>query len=152
MDFTERVPFGRTGLMVGRIGLASGYGVPAAAIEKAFYEYGINYLYVSPLLNLGNMVQAIRNLAPSHRDKLCIVLARPYLGGFGGLRLESFVERWLIRSSSSSGPICCCRTYASPLARSSPTGYSGSGTAARCASWGCQATSDPSSARSPAER
>jgi len=97
MDFTERVSFGRTGLMVGRIGLASGYGVPAAAIEKAFYEYGINYLYVSPLLNLGNMVQAIRNLAPSHRDKLCIVLARPYLGGFGGLRLESFVERWLTK-------------------------------------------------------
>ena len=26
MDFKERVPFGRTGLMVSRIGLASGYG------------------------------------------------------------------------------------------------------------------------------
>jgi hypothetical protein len=37
MDFKERVPFGRTGLMVSRIGLASGYGVPAAAIEKAFH-------------------------------------------------------------------------------------------------------------------
>ena len=32
MDFKERVPLGRTGLMVSRIGLASGYGVPAAAI------------------------------------------------------------------------------------------------------------------------
>jgi aryl-alcohol dehydrogenase-like predicted oxidoreductase len=95
MDFKERIPFGRTGLMMSRVGLASGYGVPAAAIEKAFHEYGINYLYVSPMLNLGNMVQAIRNLAPSHRDELCIVLARPFVGGFGGLRLESFVERWL---------------------------------------------------------
>lgn len=95
MDFKERVPFGRTGLMVSRIGLASGYGVPAAAIEKASHEYGINYLYVSPFLNLGNMVQAIRNLAPSHRDELCIVLARPFFWGFGGFRLESFVERWL---------------------------------------------------------
>jgi len=92
MDFKERVPLGRTGLVVSRIGLASGYGVPAAAIEKAFHEYGINYLYVSPFLNLGNMVQAIRNLAPSHRDELCIVLARPL---FRGLRLERYLERWL---------------------------------------------------------
>jgi aryl-alcohol dehydrogenase-like predicted oxidoreductase len=92
MDFKERVPLGRTGLMVSRIGLAQGYGVPAAGIEKAFHEWGINYLYVSPLLNLRSMVRAVRNLAPSHRDELCIVLSRPF---FGGLRLESFVERWL---------------------------------------------------------
>ena len=95
MDFKKRVPFGMTGLMVSRIGLASGYGVPAAAIEKAFHEYGINYLYISPILNLSNMVKAIGNLAPSHRDELIIVLARPFFGGFGGRRLEKFVERWL---------------------------------------------------------
>ena len=34
MDFKERVPFGRTGLMVSRMGLASGYGVSAAAIRR----------------------------------------------------------------------------------------------------------------------
>ena len=95
MDFKQQTPLGRTGLMVSRIGLASGYGVPADAIEKAYHEYGINYLYVSPLLNLGDMVKAVCNLAPGHRDKLIIVLARPFLGGFGGLRLEKFVERWL---------------------------------------------------------
>jgi aryl-alcohol dehydrogenase-like predicted oxidoreductase len=78
--------------MVSRLGLASGYGVPAAAIEKAVHEHGINYLYVSPLLNLGAMVQAVRNLAPSHREGLCIVLARPIVRGF---RLERYVERWL---------------------------------------------------------
>jgi aryl-alcohol dehydrogenase-like predicted oxidoreductase len=92
MDFKERVPFGRTGLMVSRMGLASGYGVPAAAIEKAVHEYGINYLYVSPVLNLGKMIRAIRNLPPSGRDELCIVLARPIFRGF---RLERYVERWL---------------------------------------------------------
>jgi aryl-alcohol dehydrogenase-like predicted oxidoreductase len=92
MDLKERVPFGRTGLMVSRMGLASGYGVPAAAIEKAFHEYGINYLYISPVMNLRSMVQAIRNLAPSHRDELVIVLARPLLRSF---RLEGYVERWL---------------------------------------------------------
>jgi hypothetical protein len=35
MDFKKHVPFGRTGLMVSRMGLASGYGVPSTAIEKA---------------------------------------------------------------------------------------------------------------------
>lgn len=55
MDFKRRVPLGRTGLMVSRIGVASGYGVPAAAIQKAFHEYGANYFYVSPLLNLGSI-------------------------------------------------------------------------------------------------
>ena len=78
--------------MVSRLGLASGYGVPAAAIEKAFHEYGINYLYLSPVLNLGSMVQVAHNLAPSHRDELCLVLARPLLKAF---RLDSYVERWL---------------------------------------------------------
>ena len=74
--------------MVSRLGLASGYGVPAAAIEKAFHEYGVNYFYLS-LLKRGQMVEAIRNLA-AHRDDLFIVLARPttYL-------LEYLVERWL---------------------------------------------------------
>ncbi|MFC1888260.1 hypothetical protein ACFL4G_00750 [Thermodesulfobacteriota bacterium] len=47
MDFKERVPFGRPGLMVSRIGLASGFGVPTASIEKAFHEYGVNYLWLS---------------------------------------------------------------------------------------------------------
>jgi aryl-alcohol dehydrogenase-like predicted oxidoreductase len=92
MDFQERVPLGRTGLMVNRIGLASGYGVPAAAIERAVREYGVNYLYVSPVLNLGSMVEAVRNLVPTHRDDLCIVLARPLLKAF---RLERYVDRWL---------------------------------------------------------
>ena len=81
--------------MVSRLGLASGYGVPASAIEKAVREHGINYLYVSPLLHLGNMVEAVRHVAADGRDELCIVLARPFLGGLGGVRIERFVERWL---------------------------------------------------------
>ena len=102
MDFKERVPFGRTGLMVSRIALASGYGVPTAAIEKAFHEYGVNYFYVSPLLNQGSMARALRNLVPRHRDELHIVLAKATLfGAFsasaGAFRLQSFVERWLKR-------------------------------------------------------
>ena len=53
MDFRAKIPFGRTGLMVSRIGLASGYGVPAAAIEKAFHEYGVNYLWLSVFMPRG---------------------------------------------------------------------------------------------------
>jgi len=94
MDFKERVVFGRTGQMVSRLGLASGYGVPSKAIEKAFHEYRINYLYISPVLNLGSMVQAVRNLAPSHREELLIVLARPMMRG---ARLERYVESWLTK-------------------------------------------------------
>jgi aryl-alcohol dehydrogenase-like predicted oxidoreductase len=96
MDFTQRVPFGQTDLKVSRIGLASGYGVPAAAIEKAFHEYGVNYLYVSPVMNLRSMEKAIGNLTPGHRDEMVIVLAKAFFHpGFGGFRLESFVDRWL---------------------------------------------------------
>ncbi|MHC5010274.1 MAG: aldo-keto reductase family protein [Planctomycetota bacterium] len=92
MDFNERVALGGTGRLVSRLGLASGYGVPAAAIEKAVREYGVNYLYISPLLNLGSMVEAVRNLGPHHRDDLTIVLGRPFLRSF---RLERYVDRWL---------------------------------------------------------
>jgi predicted aldo/keto reductase-like oxidoreductase len=91
MDFKERVPFGRTGLMVSRIGLASGYGVPTAAIEKAFHEYGVNYLWLSVFMPRG-MVRAIHNLAPKHRDELRILLAWP---AFAGFFLQRYVERWL---------------------------------------------------------
>jgi predicted aldo/keto reductase-like oxidoreductase len=91
MDFKERVPFGRTRLMVSRIGLASGYGVPTAAIEKAFHEYGVNYLWLSVFMPRG-MKRAIRNLAPKHRDEMCVVLAWPVFVGFF---LQNYVERWL---------------------------------------------------------
>ena len=33
--------------MVSRIGLAGGYGVPSAAIEKSFHEHRVNYLWIS---------------------------------------------------------------------------------------------------------
>jgi aryl-alcohol dehydrogenase-like predicted oxidoreductase len=78
--------------MVNRVGLASGYGAPTATIEKAYREHGINYLYVSPVLNVRSMMRAVRNLAPGHRDDLYIVLARPMIRGW---RLERYVERWL---------------------------------------------------------
>jgi aryl-alcohol dehydrogenase-like predicted oxidoreductase len=40
----ERTTLGRTGLEVGRLGLASGYGVPGTSLEWAF-ERGVNYIF-----------------------------------------------------------------------------------------------------------
>jgi hypothetical protein len=102
MDFKEQVSFGRTRLMVSRIGLASGYGVPTAAIEKAFHEYGVNYLWLSVFMPRG-MPRAIRNLAPKHRDEMRIVLAWPAFAGF----FSSCRDMWSAgsRSSRSSRPI-----------------------------------------------
>ena len=45
MSFREHVILGRTGLHVSRLGIASGYGVPDHAVERAFHEHGINYFY-----------------------------------------------------------------------------------------------------------
>jgi aryl-alcohol dehydrogenase-like predicted oxidoreductase len=71
--FRERTTLGRTALEVSRLGIGSGYGVPASAVEKAFHEHGINYLYWS-LSRRGGMTEAIRKLVPQHRDELLIVM------------------------------------------------------------------------------
>ncbi|SPE33567.1 putative oxidoreductase, aryl-alcohol dehydrogenases like protein [Candidatus Sulfopaludibacter sp. SbA6] len=70
MAFEERT-LGRTGLRVARLGVAASYGVPAAAIERAF-EQGVNYLYWGSLRRAA-FAQALRNLA-SHRDRFVLVV------------------------------------------------------------------------------
>ncbi len=72
MSLANQVPLGRTGLMVGRLGIGSSYGVPCSAIEEAF-ERGLNYFYWGSLRR-GGMRQAIRNIAPKHRDKLIVAV------------------------------------------------------------------------------
>jgi aryl-alcohol dehydrogenase-like predicted oxidoreductase len=67
----EPVILGRTGLRVGRLGMAASYGVPTAAVERAF-ERGVNYLYWGSLRRRA-FAQAIRNLAPQ-RDRLVVVV------------------------------------------------------------------------------
>jgi len=113
MDFKEHVPFGRTGLMVSRIGLASGYGVPAAAIERAFHEYGVNYLWVSVIMR-GQMMQAIRNLAPKHRDELRIVLALPTFASFF---LQGYVERTLNKLNIEQADLMVLQVLRKPPGR-----------------------------------
>ncbi len=71
--FREYATLGRSGLRVSRLGIGAGYGAPAAAYEKAFHEYGVNYMYWS-LPRKGPMKQALLRLAPKHRSELVIAL------------------------------------------------------------------------------
>ncbi len=73
MDFVEKRILGKTGLAVSRLGLAGGYGVPVAAVEKAFHEYGVNYFYWSSPRRSG-MREGLRNLIKNHRENMVIVL------------------------------------------------------------------------------
>jgi aryl-alcohol dehydrogenase-like predicted oxidoreductase len=70
MAFEPRI-LGRTGLSIGRMGLASSYGVPAAAVEQAF-EHGINYLYWGSMRRK-EFGDAVRNLKPQ-RDRMVLVV------------------------------------------------------------------------------
>jgi hypothetical protein len=74
--FSEPVILGRTGLQVGRLGISSSYGAPAAAFEEAF-EKGCNYFVLGTFMKgrSEEMVQAIRNIvARGQRDKLVVCL------------------------------------------------------------------------------
>lgn len=73
MDFTEPRMLGRTGLRVGRMGVAASYGASAGAFEEAF-ERGCNYFYWGSKRKSG-MGQAIRNICQQgKRDELVIVI------------------------------------------------------------------------------
>jgi predicted aldo/keto reductase-like oxidoreductase len=71
MSFEPTI-LGRTGLRVGRMGLAAGYGVPAEAVEEAF-ERGVNYFYWGALRR-SPMAEGIRRLAKKDRDKLVVTV------------------------------------------------------------------------------
>jgi aryl-alcohol dehydrogenase-like predicted oxidoreductase len=76
MDFNEQRELGRSGLRVGRMGIASSYGAPAEALEEAF-ERGCNYFVWGSFIKgrKSTMRQAIINIArKGQRDKLVLAL------------------------------------------------------------------------------
>jgi predicted aldo/keto reductase-like oxidoreductase len=76
MDFTQPVTLGRTGLQVGRLGIASGYWAPAEAIELAF-ERGCNYLTWGTFIRgrSPHMREAIRRIvANGQRDRMVLAM------------------------------------------------------------------------------
>lgn len=70
MPFEKRV-LGKTGLVVGPLGLSASYGMPAAAVEEAF-DRGMNYLYWGSFRR-NAFAQGIRNRL-QHRDRMVIVV------------------------------------------------------------------------------
>ncbi|WDP92227.1 MAG: aldo/keto reductase [Desulfobacter sp.] len=73
LDFSTAV-LGRTGLNVGRLGLAGSYGAPARAYEAAF-DRGCNYFYSGSGRKRSQMKLAIRHLAEQgQRDKMVVAV------------------------------------------------------------------------------
>jgi len=74
--FNTPVKLGRTGLQVGRLGISSSYGAPAAAFEEAF-EKGCNYFVMGSFMKgrSKEMITAIQNISRrGDRDKLVVCL------------------------------------------------------------------------------
>ncbi len=94
IDFRQHIPLGQTGLMVSRLGLATGFGLPSASIEKVFHEYNLNYFYLS-FAKRSRVKTAMVSLLPRYRDKTVIVL--PYFPVDKGFFLGRSVEAWLRR-------------------------------------------------------
>jgi aryl-alcohol dehydrogenase-like predicted oxidoreductase len=67
----KQATLGRTGLAVGRLGLAAGYGADARSVEMAF-ERGVNYFYWGSIRRK-SFGEGLRNLAPA-RDRFLVVL------------------------------------------------------------------------------
>lgn len=98
MSFNEPVVLGRTGLKVGRLGIASGYGAPTEAIEEAF-ERGSNYFTWGTVLKgyRPAMRQALRNIvAKGQRDRLVLAAITYAHNNF-------MTERLLRRGLKSAG-------------------------------------------------
>jgi aryl-alcohol dehydrogenase-like predicted oxidoreductase len=75
-NFSEPCILGRTGLKVGRLGISSSYGAPAAAFEEAF-ERGCNYFVMGSFMKgrSKEMIKAIQNIDKrGDRDKLVVCL------------------------------------------------------------------------------
>ena len=93
--FAERVTLGRSGLSVGPLGVAGGYGVGAKALLRAF-DRGVNYWYHGSRRAPG-MRDAIREIVRSgRRDQLAVVL-QSYA------RWPWLLERTLVRGLAELG-------------------------------------------------
>jgi len=98
MGFDEKIVLGKTGLRVGRLGIASGYWMPAKAIEEAF-ERGCNYLTWGTFIkgNSPHMREALRNIqAKGQRDRLVLSM-------FSYAHQSFLTEHFLSKGLKSAG-------------------------------------------------
>ncbi len=71
-DFTHKVPLGRTGLRVSRLGIGSSFGAPTRVVEEAF-DRGINYFYWGSIRRPA-FGRAMHNLARRHREEIVLTV------------------------------------------------------------------------------
>lgn len=101
MDENRFRSLGRTGLKVGRLGVACSYGAPTAAFEEAF-EQGVNYFYWGSMRK-ASMARAISNIiANGKRDELVIVV-QSY--SRSAILMEQFFKQALKRLKIDSADI-----------------------------------------------
>ncbi len=101
MNFKDPVALGRTGLRVGRLGVASGYWAPADAIETAF-EHGCNYFTWGTFIRgrSPHMAEAIRRIvANGQRDRLVLAM-------FSYAHQAFLTEMFLVRGLKAVGLEC----------------------------------------------
>lgn len=91
MDFTTSATLGRTGLKVGKLGVAASFGAPTEAFEEAF-EKGCNYFYWGSKRTKA-MGDAIKNICGKGRREDLIVLIQSY--SRSAILMDLFLKRAL---------------------------------------------------------
>jgi aryl-alcohol dehydrogenase-like predicted oxidoreductase len=92
MDLRQPTQLGRTGLSVGRLGLASSFGVKSPDVERAF-EHGVNYFYWGSYRRSG-FGKAVAGLAQQHRERMVIaVQSYTRVAGLMGRSVESALRK-----------------------------------------------------------
>jgi predicted aldo/keto reductase-like oxidoreductase len=93
LDFNRKRNLGRTGLKVGPLGVAGGYGAPAEAFEEAF-ERGCNYFYWASMRRKG-MRRAIREFCRRGKREDLVIVLQSYS------RSAFLMERFLVKGLRS---------------------------------------------------
>ena len=70
MPYSEKVPLGRTGLHISRMGVGCSYGVSKESLLNAF-DKGINYFYFGTLRR-AEMAHAVHQIIQKHRNELIL--------------------------------------------------------------------------------
>jgi predicted aldo/keto reductase-like oxidoreductase len=93
-NFDRQITLGRTGLTVGRLGISSSFGAPAAAFEEAF-ERGCNYFTWGTFIRgrSSEMKTAIKHIAAGGGREALVVAMPSY--AHSAILTELFLEKGL---------------------------------------------------------
>ena len=83
----KRLRLGRTGLEVGRLGVAASYGVPGSAVEWAF-ERGADYMFWGTPADASTFGAALKNLRAQRERFVLVIESYTRVAGLLGWSLE----------------------------------------------------------------